>query len=153
MKYIIIIILALITISCNVNNSTEVEKLKSICEKLKTENRTLKTENKQLEISLNQIEKHDIQYRSLVGIVDGKVEVGKNNRIVFLLHSFKEFPKYDIYRIEGNKEIKIGSNNLTSFDYQFNPKSIKETNLKLKVKIPYEGKIFEIPGEMNIPIE
>ena len=153
MKYIALILIILLTVSCKDKNSTENEKLKVEIAMLKIENRKLASEKKQLKISLNQFEKQDIQYRNLVGIIDGKVKVGKNNKIVFLLHSFKEFPKYDIYKIEGNKEIKIGSNNRTNFDYEFNPKSIKDNNLKLKVKIPYKGEIFEIPGEMNIPIE
>ena len=37
-------------------------------------------------------------------------------------------------------------------DIPFNPRK-RFNREELKVKIPYEGKIFEIPGEMNIPIE
>jgi hypothetical protein len=106
-----------------------------------------------LKISLSQLEQNSVVHRLLVGIPDGKIEVGKKNRIVFILHDFTEIPKYDIYKIEGNKEIKVGSNKLTSFDYEFNPKSKEDKNLKVKVKIPYKGKVFEIPGEMNVPIE
>jgi hypothetical protein len=142
----LILLLVLMTISCQKPNTTESESLKSEIEKLKTE-------NKQLKISLSQLDEQDLKYRTLVGIPDGKIEVGKKNRIVFLLHSWKEIPKFDIYRIDGDKEIKIGSNNRTTFDYEFNPKSKDDRNLKVKVKIPYKGKVFEIPGEMNVPIE
>lgn len=133
-------------ISCQKPNTEKTESLKTEIEKLKSE-------NKQLKISLSQLEQNSVVHRMLVGIPDGKMEVGKKNRIVFLLHDFTEIPKYDIYKIEGNKETKVGSNKLTSFDYEFNPKSKEDRNLKVKVKIPYKGKVFEIPGEMNVPIE
>lgn len=142
----IILLIGLTIISCQKPNTVETESLKAEIVKLKTE-------NKQLKISLSQLEEKNVVHRMLVGIPDGKMEVGKKNRIVFLLHDFTEIPKFDIYKVDGSKETKVGSNKLTSFDYEFNPKSKEDKNLKLKVKIPYKGKVFEIPGEMNVPIE
>jgi hypothetical protein len=142
--YILLVLLA--TVSCKKTNTKETESLKTQIEKLETE-------NKKLKFSLSQFEENDLQYRMLIGIADGKMKVGKKNRIAFLIQDFKEIPKFDIYKIEGNKEIKVGSDNKTSFDYYFIPKSKEDGNLKIKVKIPYKGKVFEIPGEMNFPFE
>ncbi|MCY1230776.1 hypothetical protein D9M72_432020 [compost metagenome] len=65
----------------------------------------------------------------------------------------KKLPKYDIYKLEGDKQIKIGSNTSTRFDYNFTPKSIDDKELKLLVKIPYNKKTIEIPGLMIFDVK
>lgn len=132
--------------SCNdYNNSEELEALDLKVSKLQEENRKLK-------YLISGYEENELRYQSLVGITDGTIKVGKKNRIVFLFHSFTEMPKYEIFKLEGEKEVKIGTNNKTSFDYQFTPKSVSDNNLKVKVKIPYKKEVFEVFGEMNLKV-
>ncbi|MNU08992.1 hypothetical protein D3C72_2553050 [compost metagenome] len=71
-----------------------------------------------------------------------------------LLQTFgKELPSYEIYKLEGKREIKIGENNQTRFNYQFVPKSVNDNELELLVKIPYKGKVIKIPAKMTFNIK
>ena len=71
-----------------------------------------------------------------------------------LLQTFnRKVPKYEIFKIEGNKEIKIGENNQTRFNYEFIPKSINDNELELMIKIPYGKRVIKIPGKMYFPIK
>jgi hypothetical protein len=62
-------------------------------------------------------------------------------------------PKYEIYKIEDRKEIKIGENNQTRFDYKFVPKSVTDNELELLIKLPYKGRFLKIPGRMHFDVK
>lgn len=145
-KAFLILTLVIILFSCDNSDLKEVEKLK-------IEISELQNQNKQLKDSLADFKNIDIESRILIGIPDGKFEIGKENRIVFLLHKYYELPKFDIYKVEGEKEVKIGSNNLSTFEYNFTPKDVKDKLLKINVKIPHKGKTKTIEGEMRFPVE
>jgi hypothetical protein len=146
MKHCILAILLTLLVSCNSSNHQTEDLKKQIGE--------LQKQNKKLKDSLSKTKEIDLKSRILIGIPDGKVKVGKENRIVFLLHKYYNLPKkYEIFKVEDGKEVKIGSSNSNQFDYQFKPKSIKDNNFKIKVKIPYKGKVIEIPGEMILEVE
>ncbi|WP_379825975.1 hypothetical protein [Flavobacterium notoginsengisoli] len=91
----------------------------------------------------------------LIGVPDVEtIKVGKKNNIVMLFQTFdKKLPKYEIYKIEGKKEIKIGENNKTRFNYEFIPKSVNDKQMHLLVKIPYDGKIIEIQNSMSFNVK
>ncbi len=144
-KNILIFFTLIAMISCNEKPKRTEELQKQISE--------LKKENKQLKYSLSQVEEQDLYYRVMIGVPDGDFKVGEKNRIVLLFHEFKDIPKYEVFKIEGNKEISIGTGNKTNFEYFFTPKSKADNKLKLKAKIPYKGKLIEIPGEMIFPIK
>lgn len=52
----------------------------------------------------------------------------------------KALPKYEIYRVENGKEIKIGENNKTRFDFDFIPKSVKDNSPEIFITFKYNGK-------------
>ncbi len=145
-KHILIYILSFVTIGCNDNNQ-------KITKELEKKISELKEQNKKLKYSLSQAKEQDLRYRHLIGIPDGDIKLGEKNRIVLLFQDFKDIPKYEVFKIEGNKEIKIGTGEKTNFEYFFTPKSKTDNELKLKAKIPYEGEIIEIPGEMIFNIK
>ena len=64
----------------------------------------------------------------------------------------RKLPKYEIYRIIDNKEIKVGENDETRFDYEFIPKSVKDNEPEFLIKIPYNGKIIKIPGKLILDV-
>lgn len=132
------------TLSCNIkNDSQEVNILLDRISKLEDQNKKLKD-------SLSKIEGDFLYSQILIGVPDVEtIKVGKKNNIVMLFQTFdKKLPQYEIYRIEGKKEIKIGENNQTRFNYEFVPKSIHDNTFSLLVKIPFEGKTISIPNSM-----
>ena len=64
-----------------------------------------------------------------------------------------QMPQYEIFKVDGLKETKIGSSNKTGFDYVFIPKSVEDNKINLKVKIPLENDTIEIPAEMILQVE
>lgn len=135
---------AIITISCNESNSSE---LKRMADDLKK----IQIENSQLKDSLSKLKEEDWNHRMLVGIPEGRFKIGTKNKIVFLLYSLKDLSKYDVYKIEDNKETKISSENLSKFEYEYVPKSDSDNRVKLKIKIP-NSKV-EILNETTIPLK
>jgi len=148
----IIIILFLTTIGCkNPDTISETKEMNRLSRKISE----LQRQNKILRDSLSEYEGNFLYSQILIGVPDKPfLKVGKNNNIVMLFQTFdKKLPKYDIYKIEGDKQIKIGSNTSTRFDYNFTPKSIEDKELKLLVKIPYNKKTIEIPGLMIFDVK
>ena len=82
---------------------------------------------------------------------NGKFKVGEKNKITFLLHSFKELPKYDVYKVEDEKDVKISSENFSKFDYEYLPKSNSDNKVSLKIRIPNSE--VEILNETTIPLK
>ena len=147
-KFLICLIL-LATLSCkNTDESITVKKLSAQIDKLEAANKTLKD-------SLSNYEEEFLFSQMLLGISDDCVlTVGKKNRVAMMFHTYKrEIPTYDIYKIEGGKEIKVGSNNKTDFNYDFTPKSLEDNELHLKVKLKYKNKIIEIPADVNFDVK
>ena len=143
-RTIISVLLFLVfTISCN-NSNSELKKIDAQLKKLQNENLILKD-------SLSKLKEVDWEYRMLVGIPNGKFKVGEKNKITFLLHSFKELPKYDVYKVEDEKDVKISSENFSKFDYEYLPKSNSDNKVSLKIRIPNSE--VEILNETTIPLK
>ncbi|RED24578.1 hypothetical protein BD847_1308 [Flavobacterium cutihirudinis] len=150
MKKVILLITCIILSSCN-NSKYSSNEEKALFDKISQ----LENENKSLKDSLSKNERDFLNSQILIGVPDVEtIKVGKNNNIVMLFQTFdKKLPKYEIYKIEGKKEIKIGDNNQTRFNYNFIPKSINDNKMHLLVKIPYEGKIITIQNSMVFNIK
>ena len=143
-RTIISVLLFLVfTISFN-NSNSELKKIDAQLKKLQNENLILKD-------SLSKLKEVDWEYRMLVGIPNGKFKVGEKNKITFLLHSFKELPKYDVYKVEDEKDVKISSENFSKFDYEYLPKSNSDNKVSLKIRIPNSE--VEILNETTIPLK
>jgi hypothetical protein len=91
----------------------------------------------------------------LIGIPNNHIlKVGKKDCIDILLHSsLKKTPKYETYRIEDKNEVKIGENDDSEFTFYFTPKSVKDNNPKLLIKIPSEGNTIKIQCELILKVE
>jgi len=134
MKKILLTTLIIITLSCN-KNDTEQKKLKNLTEKISL----LEEENKDLKDSIKKNKEDFLYSLQLVGVPYNKIsKVGKNDSIAVLLQPFGyKLPKYEFYKIENNKKIKINNNNSTFFKYQFKPKSTDDNKIKLYLYILY----------------
>ncbi|SFQ73011.1 hypothetical protein [Flavobacterium akiainvivens] len=124
-------------------------------ESLKKQNAELLKQNKILNDSLSLYEQRFVMSQILIGIPDAQIaKVGKENNIKVVFHPYAmEMPKYDIYEVKGKDEIKVGSSNKTMFEYKFIPKSLKDNEVNLKVKIPFGGRIIETPASMILKVE
>lgn len=136
--------------SCNksAENTKEVENLLGKISKLEEQNKKLKD-------SLYKSEAEFLYSQILIGISDNQtLKVGRKNNIVMLLQTYnRKLPKYEIYRIEDGKEIKVGENNRTRFDYEFTPKSVKDNSPEFLIKLPYNRNIIKIPGKLILNVE
>jgi hypothetical protein len=150
MKKILLTTLIIITLSCN-KNYTEQKKLKNLTEKIYL----LEEENKDLKDSIKKNKEDFLYSLQLVGVPYNKIsKVGKNDSIAVLLQPFGyKLPKYEFYKIENNKKIKINNNNSTFFKYQFKPKSTDDNKIKLFIKIPDKDRFVELNGEIRIDVE
>ena len=150
MKKILIITICIITLSCNKSQEKPIE-LESLITKISI----LEEQNKKLEDSLSKIEEEFLFSQILLGISDKQtLKVGEKNNIVMLLQTFnRKLPKYEIFRIENGKEIKVGEDDGTRFDYKFIPKSIDDNSPEFLLKIPYNGKIIKIPGKLILDVK
>ncbi|WP_264550238.1 hypothetical protein [Flavobacterium sp. N2820] len=150
MKKILIITICIITLSCNKSQEKPIE-LESLITKISI----LEEQNKKLEDSLSKIEEEFLFSQILLGISDKQtLKVGEKNNIVMLLQTFnRKLPKYEIFRIENGKEIKVGEDDGTRFDYEFIPKSIDDNSPEFLLKIPYNGKIIKIPGKLILDVK
>jgi hypothetical protein len=150
MKKIFFAIICIMLFSCN-NSKQSSNEEKALLNKISQ----LENENKSLKDSLSKNERNFLNSQILIGVPDvGTIKVNKKNNIVMLFQTFdRKLPKYEIYKVEGKKEIKIGENNQTRFNYEFTPKSIDDNEMHLLVKIPYEGKIITIHNSMIFNIE
>lgn len=140
----------MLALSCN--QSTEnPQELENLLNKISM----LETQNKILKDSLQRNEEEFLYSQILLGISDDAVlKVGKKNNIVMLFQTYgRKLPKYEIYRIKGDKEIKVGENDGTRFNYEFIPKSIHDNSPEFSIKIPYNGKIITIPGKLLLDVE
>ena len=150
MKKLIIITTCILLISCNkrLKKSKEIENLLERISLLEKQNNKLKD-------SISQSERDHLNSTFLIGIPYNQIlKVGKKDSINMLLHSsLKKIPKYEIYRIEDKKEVKIGENDKSKFTFDFTPKSVKDNNPKLLLKIPSEGNIIKIQCELMLKVE
>jgi hypothetical protein len=150
MKKLISIIICITLFSCN-NSENSSNEEKALLDKISQ----LENENKSLKDSLSKNERDFLNSQMLIGVPDVEtIKVGKKNNIVMLFHtSDKKLPKYEIYKIEGHKKIKIGENNQTKFNYNFIPKSIDDNKIHLLVKIPYRGKTIILQNAMSFNVK
>lgn len=150
MKIIIISLLIIFTIGCE--NSNQKQKVIS---QLEERINGLETENKILKDSLEDNQEKFLKSQILIGIPDDQVlKVGKKNNITILFHTYNiEIPEYEIFKFKDGDTIKVGTNNLTSFKYEFIPKDINDSMLDLMVKVPLKNSILEIPASMSLNVE
>jgi hypothetical protein len=150
MKKILITTICIITLSCNKSAENPKEE-----ENLLTEISILKEQNRKLKDSLSKNEAKFLYSQILIGISDRQIlKVGQKNNIVMLLQTYnRKLPKYEIYKIEDNKEIKIGENDGTRFNYEFVPKSVEDNSPEFLLKIPYDGKTIKIPGKLILDVQ
>jgi hypothetical protein len=134
---------SILTVSCNESNS-ELKKINMELQKLQKENSILKD-------SISKIKEEDWNYKMLVGVPEGKLKVGKKNKIFFFIYDSKELQNYDVYKIENKKEIKIRTEKFGKFSYEYIPKSEFENKVNLKIKIPNSD--VEILNETTIPLK
>lgn len=150
MKKSLITLTIILTLSCNKQkeDSTKFQDLHTKIMKLEEENKNLKD-------SLSRTDEEFLYSQILLGISDRQIlKVGKKNNIVMLLQTYnRKLPKFEIYRIEAGKEIKVGENDGTRFDYEFIPKSVKDNSPEFLIKIPYNGKVIKIPGKLLLDVE
>ncbi len=146
---ILMSVLALATLSCKQPEDTGTLK------ELTTQIEELQAENKVLKDSLSDHQEQFLRSQILLGISDDCVlTVGKKNKVAMIFHPYGlTIPQYDIYKLENGKEIKIGSNTKTRFDYDFTPKSVEDNELRLKVKLKYKDKIIEYPAGMIFKVK
>ncbi len=111
----------------------------------------LQKENSILKDSISKIKEEDWNYKMLVGVPEGKLKVGKKNKIFFFIYDSKELQNYDVYKIENKKEIKIRTEKFGKFSYEYIPKSEFENKVNLKIKIPNSD--VEILNETTIPLK
>lgn len=152
MKKTVLFLFLTFLVSCT--NSKNGDSSKEYQELLSEKNKLI-NENKKLIDSIHEIEKEFLYSQILIGVPDESIlKAGKENNIAMIFQThLKKIPEYQIFRIEGNKKIKIGSNNQTRFDYKFIPKSKEDNELELLVKMPYDGKVIEIPAKMYFDIK
>lgn len=150
MKKTLIFIIFIMSLSCHQSDVKPKE-----LEKLLTKVSILEDENKKLKDSILKIEENFLSSQILIGISDDQtLKVGKKNNIVMLLQTYnRKIPKYEIFKIENDKEIKVGENDGTRFDYEFTPKSVEDNCPEFLIKIPYNGKIIKIPGKLILDVK
>ena len=150
MKNLLIITIFFLFLSCNksIENSQEVENLLNRISQLEAQ-------NKMLQDSIERNEQEFLTSQILIGISDNPIlKVGKKNNIVMLLQTFgRKLPKYEIFKMDDGKEIKVGENNGTRFNYEFIPTSIRDNSPELLVKVPYNGKIITIPSKLFLNVQ
>jgi hypothetical protein len=115
----------------------------------------LEEQNQKLKDSLSKSEAEFLYSQILIGISDSKtLKVGKKNNVVMLLQTFnKKLPKYEIYRIEDGKEVKVGENDGTRFDYEFIPKSVEDNSPEFLIKLPFNGQTIKIKAKLILDVE
>lgn len=150
MKNIALATLCILTMSCK-NSNDKNKDFESLLVKISL----LEEQNKKLKDSLTKNEGEFLYSQILLGIPDNQIQkVGKKNNIVMLFQSFdRKLPKYEIYRIIGEKEIKIGENDQTRFNFEFTPKSVKDNSPEFLIKMPYNGRTISIPGKLILDVE
>ena len=150
MKKIIFVIVCILSISCN-NTIEKTKETETLLEKISE----LEKQNNLFKESISRNEENELNSTFLVGMPYNEIlKVGKKDSIAILLHSStKKFPKYEIYKVEDGKEIKIGDSENSKFNFNFTPKSIKDNNPKLFIKLPYEGNIIKIQCELTLNVE
>jgi len=141
-------ILFLLTIGCNKPNNQKLHDLTD-------ENKKLRNEIEVLKDSLSDFEEDFLHSQILIGVADETVlKVGKKNNVVMLFQTYnRKLPDYEIYKIEDNKKIKVGSDNKTRFNINFTPKSLQDKTLKLEVKMRYKDKTINIPAEVYFDLK
>ena len=145
---ILICFLALATLSCKQSDTGASKELTTQIEELKAENKVLKD-------SLSDYQEQFLRSQILLGISDDCIlTAGKKNKVAMIFQPYGlTIPQYDIYKLEDGKEIKIGRNTKTRFDYDFTPKSIEDNVLKMKVKLKYNNQIIEYPATVNFKVK
>ena len=135
-------------ISCKeYNNSQESSLLKKISE--------LESVNKKLNDSLTKMEETFLLSQVVLGFPDDIVmKYGEKTNIQFIFYSYdRTLPKYDVYKVEGDKEIKVLSGDKTRFNYEFTPKKIGMEELNLKIKMTFNEREIIIPAGMILPVK
>ena len=150
MKKLTIAIIYILAISCT-NSSEKSNEVEDLLEKISI----LEKQNNMLKDSISKSERVYLNSIFLIGIPYKQTfKIGQKDSISMLFQpSFKKLPKYEIYRIEDKKEIKIGENNSSEFNLDFTPKSIEDNKLNLLVKMPNEGNEIIYKCEVTLDVK
>lgn len=151
MKYLTIVVVCILALGCNNSSTQKANETDKLLAKIKL----LEEQNQKLKDSISRDEMEFLHSQNLIGISDDEVlKVGKKNNIVMLVHTYnKELPKYEIYTVVDNKEIKIGENNQTRFNFEFIPKSVDDNSPEIFLKMRHKGEIIKIPGKLLLKVE
>src|SRR5690554_7448698 len=139
-KSILLLVITILIISCNKQESAEIENFKNQIS-------DLENQNKKLRDSLDQIEERFLLSQIVIAIPDDEfLTVGKENNIPLLFQTYNtELPAYDVFVIENDKQIRIGSGDNTRFDFKYTPKSLTDNKVEGLIKMPYKDEVFEFP--------
>lgn len=151
MKYLTLIVICVLAFGCNNNSIQKTNETDQLLAKIKL----LEEQNQKLKDSISRDQMDFLHSQILIGISDDEVlKVGKKNNIVMLVHTYnRELPKYEIYTVVDNKEVKIGENNQIQFNFEFIPKSVKDNSPEIFLKMQYKGEIIKIPGKLLLKVE
>lgn len=143
MKKIFLLLAILVTIiSCDSGRQESLE-----LENLKNQISYLENQNKKLRDSLDQVEEMFLLSQIVIAIPDDEfLIVGKENNIPLLFQTYNtKLPVYDVFVIENDKQIRVGSGDNTRFDFNYTPKSLNDNEVEMLIKMPYKDQIFEFP--------
>lgn len=140
--------LLFIALSCSKTNDKEYIRMKEQINQLESQIEVLQD-------SLSNYEKEFLYAQIIIGIPEQMIQkVGRKNEITMLFQTYdRKLPEYEIFKVEGEEKIKVGTGSNTRFTYNFTPKSIDDDKLELLVKIPVDGRSLEIPAHMTFKVE
>lgn len=148
MKYVLLLLICFLVLGC------KDDKLIPEHKTLLKQANELREENRLLKDSLSRYEEEFLQSQIIIGIPDqNNFKVGKKNNIKLIMHTHsRDIPKYEIFRIDNDKEVKIGTGTKTMFEYEFIPKDLNDNELNLKIKVPFKDRFISIPAAMEFQV-
>ena len=149
MRVLLIALLCILSYnSCKNDQSKELELNDRIAE--------LEEINKKLSDSLTEMMQDRIYNTMLIARPEhNEIVPGVRNKLNVLMHTFRPYPSYNVYRIKQNGDKEILHENLTdpNFDLEFIPKADAKTTVNYLVVVNLNGKEIEIPSKITYHAE
>ncbi|PKB15275.1 hypothetical protein [Flavobacterium sp. 5] len=145
MKKILFPILFLILFSCNNKD-----------EKLVAEIAELKAKNKKLEETLDYRKSKEIENLQMLLEPKTKIKFRNGNKISGSFTRFEKIPEYNLYVIDNiTKQKTLVAKNLTepNFNFDFKPKTEKDSLLRVITEMKIDGKTIEMFGRLDFVVE
>ena len=145
MNKIIFSILFLTLFSCNNKE-----------EKLVVEIAELKAKNKKLEETLDYRKTQEIANLQILLETNTKIKFRNENKIFGNFKRFAKIPEYNLYVIDNvTKQKTLVAKNLTepNFNFDFKPKSEKDSLLRIIAEMKIDGKTIEMFGRLDFVVE